>query len=75
MTDELASVSVDPILLKKFCRVSLKKGETKRISFNLCYEDLGVYGLDMKYVVEPGTFLIQVGAASNDIRLKETFEL
>ena len=75
VTDELASVSVDPILLKKFCRVSLKKGETKRISFNLCYEDLGVYGLDMKYVVEPGTFLIQVGAASNDIRLKETFEL
>ena len=75
ITDELASVSVDPILLKKFCRINLKKGETKHVKFDLRFDDLAIYNLDMQQVVEPGTFAVKVGAASNDIRLKDRFEV
>lgn len=39
------------------------------MAFTLKEDDFALAGRDMKRVVEPATFLLQVGAASNDIRL------
>ena len=59
--------------LRKFQRVSLKKGETKTINFKLdISKDFRYYdSMERKYMVEPGDFEIQVGASSQDIRLKK----
>lgn len=73
--DEVASVSQAPIQLKAFERIHLKKGESRTLIFHLRKEDLAIYNFEMKQVVEPGTFRVMVGAASNDIRLKGVFEL
>ncbi|MBQ5647870.1 MAG: glycoside hydrolase family 3 C-terminal domain-containing protein [Alistipes sp.] len=55
--------------LKGFERVALKAGESKRISFNLTPEHLQYYNLEMKRVVEPGTFKVMVGKSSQDADL------
>ncbi|WP_290790027.1 glycoside hydrolase family 3 N-terminal domain-containing protein [Flavihumibacter sp. UBA7668] len=69
LRDDLASV-VQPIKqLKQFQRVHLTAGEEKRILFTVSATDLEIIGRDLKPVVEPGVFTIQIGASSGDIRL------
>ncbi|MEP3389585.1 MAG: glycoside hydrolase family 3 C-terminal domain-containing protein [Reichenbachiella sp.] len=60
--------------LRKFERISLKKGESKTVTFELnVSEDFRYYDAALRqYVVEPGAFEIQMGASSQDIRLKKT---
>lgn len=73
--DKVASVSQSPILLKAFECISLKKGESKKVTFTLGEEELSLYNMEMKQVVEPGDFKVMVGAASDDIRLEGEFTL
>ena len=73
--DEVGSVETPHMLLKGFQRVSLKQGESRRVEFRLTFDDLALYDLSLKQVVEPGTFRVMVGAASNDIRLRGSFEV
>jgi beta-glucosidase len=47
--------------LKDFARIHLKKGETKTVSFLITAAKLQYYGIDMKRIVEPGEFEVQVG--------------
>lgn len=75
ISDRAASVAQPPMLLKAFQRISLKKGESKQLTFRLTTDDLAIYDENMDYVVEPGEFGVMVGAASNDIRLKGEFEI
>lgn len=75
INDEFSSVETPHKLLKNFKRVALKKGESQRITFQLGFDDLSLYNLQMQEVVEPGTFAVMVGAASNDIRLNGKFEI
>lgn len=58
--------------MRKFERLALKKGEAKTIQFKLdVSEDFRYYNsMSREYSVEPGSFEIQVGASSEDIRLK-----
>ena len=58
--------------LRKFERISLKKGEKKTVIFKLkVNKDLIYYNSTYrKYMVEPGDFEIQIGSSSKDIRLK-----
>ena len=58
--------------LRKFERIALKKGETKTVTFKLkAIEDFRYYdSMKQSYMVEPGSFEIQIGASSGDIRLK-----
>ncbi len=60
--------------MRKFERLSLKKGESKTIEFELNVgKDFRYYNsMYREYQVEPGDFEIQIGASSSDIRLKET---
>jgi beta-glucosidase len=71
--DNVSSVATPPIQLKDFRRIFIKKGETKAITFTLTADDLSLYSQQMIWTVEPGEFTLMIGAASNDIRLKDTF--
>ncbi len=60
--------------LRGFKRVSLSKGGEKIIEFEFKpIEDLRYYNpTEQKYMVDKGSFEIQVGSSSQDIRLKKT---
>jgi beta-glucosidase len=66
--DVLASVVVPNIRLKGFKKVSLKAGESTRVSIKVQMQDLGLWDARMKYVVEPGDFIFYVGTSSNDFK-------
>jgi beta-glucosidase len=38
-------------------------------------DDLALWNRDMRFVVEPGKFLVMLGSSSNDIKLKGEFEV
>ncbi|RYY29414.1 MAG: beta-glucosidase [Sphingomonadales bacterium] len=68
--DDLASVTRPVKELKRFERVTLKPGEKKTVQFELTPRDLSLWNIDMKRVVEPGTFTISSGPDS--VKLKST---
>jgi beta-glucosidase len=70
--DDYASVGRYDKMLKGFERISLMPGETRTVSFELNFENLSLLDIDLKRVVEPGTFTISVGASSLDDDLKTT---
>ena len=71
--DEVASVSRPVRELKAFKRVTLKPGEARAVELRVPMRSLAFYGLDMKPVVEPGTFRVFVGPNSAE-GLEATFE-
>ena len=50
--------------LKGFQRVTLSPGETRTVTFTLHTDDLGFYGRDDRWRVEPGEFELWVGGDS-----------
>jgi beta-glucosidase len=72
--DEVASVARPVRELKGFRRVTLKPGEARTVELRLAARDLAFYGLDMRPVVEPGTFRVFVGSNSAE-GLEATFTL
>jgi beta-glucosidase len=68
--DLLASVARPVIALGGMRRVHLEPGESKEVSFTLTPRELQLLDVSMRYVVEPGTFRVLVGASSKDIRLR-----
>jgi beta-glucosidase len=64
-------VSITPLLkrLKRFAKVFLQPGESRRLSFELTSDDVSFIRIDNKRVVEPGTFDVIIGG------LGQTFEL
>jgi beta-glucosidase len=59
--------------LKGFAKVSLKPGRAKRVEFSVSAGDLSVLDNQLRRVVEPGRFQVQLGASSEGIRLKGSF--
>ena len=70
--DVVSSVTRPVKELKGFARMSLKPGETKKITFDITPEKLAFHNIDMKYVVEPGDFEIMTGSSSRDEDLQKT---
>jgi len=66
--DDEASVTRPVIELKRFQRVTLQPGETKTVTFELNPRDLSFYNVQMKRVVEPGTFTISSGPSSATLK-------
>lgn len=64
--DEVSSVTRPVKELKGFRRVSLNAGETKTVDLTIGPDELAFYDINMKYVVEPGTFDIMVGTSSQN---------
>jgi beta-glucosidase len=61
--------------LKDFKKILLQPGQTRRITFNISKDELSFYNDKLERIVQPGTFQIMIGSASNDIRLQKSFEL
>lgn len=64
LSDLTASVTRPIKLLRRFRRVTLAAGAQRTITFRLTRADLSMLGVDLKPVVEPGTFELMVGASS-----------
>jgi beta-glucosidase len=66
--DDAASVTRPVIELKRFQRVTLQPGERRTVTFELLPDDLALWNVQMKRVVEPGTFTIHAGPNSVDLK-------
>lgn len=71
------SLRVRPIhALKSFKRVHIKAGETVTVTLNFKIDDLAVWCNGRKiYTVESGVYKMEIGAASDDIRLTADVEI
>ncbi|HEY9487327.1 MAG TPA: glycoside hydrolase family 3 N-terminal domain-containing protein [Chryseosolibacter sp.] len=69
LRDEVASTVRPQKQLRHFERLFLRKGEIKTFTFLISAEDLSLINRDMEHVVEPGTFVLMIGASSDDVRL------
>ncbi len=75
LCDKVGSI-VRPVKeLKDFVKIKLGAGESKRIKFVIDKEKLSFYNQSLQWVTEPGDFDLMIGASSEDIRLKGSFEL
>lgn len=75
INDCVSSVTTYTKVLRGFERINLEPGESKKVTFTLKPQDLGLWDKDMKFTVEPGMFEVMVGASSQDIRLNGKFEI
>lgn len=66
--DDHASITRPVLELKHFQRVTLKPGERRTVNFNLTPRDLSLWNVDMKRVVEPGTFTVSAGPDSVQLK-------
>ena len=60
--------------LKGFARITLQPGEAKTVRFTLAARELAYYDQGA-WTIEPGTIPVMLGASSEDIRLKGSFEI
>lgn len=75
INDLFSSVTTPVKELKGFEKVYLMPGETKKVTFKLLPKHLTLLDKNLNSVVEPGTFEVQIGSSSEDIRLEGTFEV
>lgn len=68
----IASVVVPNKALKGFKKVMIKAGETVTVKVPIRLEDLMVWTVDQKFVLEPGTSTIYTGGGYADLSLKTT---
>ncbi len=65
--DVVSSVTTYEKNLAGFERVHLAPGETKQVTFHLDRKQLELLNTNMKWVVEPGEFVVMAAASSEDI--------
>jgi beta-glucosidase len=68
LNEQAASITPPLKRLKRFAKMQLQPGESRRYTFELGPEDLSFINAENKRVVEPGLFNVQIGG------LKQTFE-
>lgn len=73
--DVVSSVTRPVKELKGFKRVPLAPGETKTVVFTLAVNHLAFLDRAMRHAVEPGVIEVMIGASSDDIRLRGSFEI
>jgi beta-glucosidase len=61
--------------LKDFKKLLLQPGESKVVQFVIDKEKLSFYNEKLQWITQPGQFDLMIGSSSNDIRLKDIFEL
>jgi len=76
LRDRFASVVRPRLELKRFERLSLEPGESRRVTFELGHDALAFYDITTQgWLMEPGEFEIMVGSSSEDIRSRGTLEI
>ena len=73
--DIVGSVTRPVKELKGFLRINLKPNQKKKIKFILSPEQLAFTDEEMQLIVEEGKYEVQIGASSEDIRLKGNFNI
>ena len=73
--DTVASLTRPVKELKGFKRVTLEGNQSTRITFELFINQIGFYGHDMSYIVEPGEIQLMIGSSSQDIHLTGKFDI
>ena len=66
--DMVGSISRPVKELKGFERVSLKKGESRDVTFEITADLLRFYNSNIEYVCEPGEFQVMVGGDSRNVQ-------
>jgi beta-glucosidase len=66
--DDVSSVTRPVKELKGFARVTLAPGQQRTVNFTVTPAELQFYGMEMKRVVEPGTFTLMTGPNSVDLK-------
>ena len=68
-----STLQIRPIQLQGFARIALEPGQTKTVTTRLSLEQFGFYthNGDRQWNIEPGTYIVKVGASSADIRLQQ----
>nr|WP_245838944.1 beta-glucosidase BglX [Maribacter sedimenticola] len=74
LKDEVRSITPPKRQLKGFKKIFLKKGESQRVTIPLSANDLKFYNSELKFVAEPGKFIVFVGGNSN-AEMSTEFEL
>lgn len=75
LRDKFASVIRPIIELKDFQKIKLNVGETKTVKFIIDNQKLSFYNSKLEYKSEAGDFDVMIGCSSEDLRLKDSFEL
>lgn len=75
LRDKVGSIARPVKELKDFQKIKLNAGETKTIKFIIDKEKISFFNQQLQWVAEPGDFELMIGASSEDIRLKDGFEL
>jgi beta-glucosidase len=65
-------VARPPRELKAFTRIALAPGATRRVCFTVSSRDLSYWSSRRGWTLEPGEFIVEVGASSRDIRLAQS---
>ena len=73
VVDSITSVAVPNIELKAFEKVMIEAGQTEQVEVSINVADLGLWNVTYQYAVEPGQFVVWVGASSADLRGNATF--
>jgi beta-glucosidase len=73
--DEYASSPRPMKELKGYVRLTLKPGETRKITFHLQVDQLAFYDKDLNLVLEPGMVELMLGTSSEEIRLRGRVEI
>ena len=76
VSDPVCSVMRPVKELKGFKKVFLKPGESRRITLDIPVSSLAFYSeAQSQFVVEPGEFILQLGASASDIQQKISVEV
>lgn len=71
-SDLVASITPDVLRLRGFDKVSLKPGESRKVTFTIPASDLAFVGYDGRWVLEQGDFDFTVGTLKASTRCTET---
>ena len=76
VSDPVCSVMRPGKELKGFKKVFLKPGESRRITLDIPVSSLAFYSeAQSQFVVEPGEFILQLGASTSDIKQKISIDV
>ena len=75
LRDIYASMARPVKELAGFKRVTLKPGEKKTVVFEVKVSQMAFLDTDMRWKIEKGTILVEVGSSSEDIRLNGAYKV
>ena len=75
LRDLYASMARPVKELAGFKRITLEPGEKQTVIFEVKASQMAFFDMNMQWKVEKGTFLVEVGSSSQDIRLKDEYKV